>query len=327
MHCQLDTHSFIKRFALPRHYQGLAERGDQLTVRSECPLLHLMAQDDVSSLLAEMEDMLSSPPRAVAPSGRASSLAPGGLTTVQSSVLPATSVSSTRGGGEHHIAHSMSSRTAPHSHHDAGSVRTASSVGGARSRELESLLEMLSDAPDEHPGRAQPARGETSAPPASLGVLGGSSKCAGLSLGPECVKMGRQMTVMSSTVCNSLRCVECDMRVQVFDGGRWSDSAASSAAHTSVAVFDASSDAPSRGLPAVGYMFFREHHPDRDKLEAGLTPASGWRAYCCQCSWVSVPPPLTDLPEDVAASIVNLRSTGGAMGGGSLGKSWRCAGH
>lgn len=40
---------------------------------------------------------------------------------------------------------------------------------------------------------------------------------------------------------------------------------------------------------ASEYIFFRNHYPSRDKLEAQLRARPGACSYCCQCAWVTVP--------------------------------------
>lgn len=38
----------------------------------------------------------------------------------------------------------------------------------------------------------------------------------------------------------------------------------------------------------VNYLFFRNNHPDYDKLKKSLKPCIGGAAYCCQCSWYNI---------------------------------------
>lgn len=65
-------------------------------------------------------------------------------------------------------------------------------------------------------------------------------------------------------ICSSLRCTSCDFSVLRWDGYAWASD--------------------------VEYMFFRNHVPDRRKLEAKIRRQAGAAAYCCQCSWVTVLP-------------------------------------
>ena len=64
-----------------------------------------------------------------------------------------------------------------------------------------------------------------------------------------------------------LHCLSCDMLVLRIPDHTWSAGA--------------------------DYMHFRENHPNQAKLASGnmMLPLSGWAAYCCQCSWISIRPP------------------------------------
>lgn len=169
------------------------------------------------------------------------------------------------------------------------------------------------------------------------------------------------------------------MPVLSFDGHRWRtasdfDAHAGAGSHTGVRSFsaagtpDTADSAGEAGFPGadgtspvrqsspvVGYMFFREHHPDRASLSLGLVEAKDCRAYCCQCSWTAVCPHATrDAPDDGAADepeaedgdwdadlggeagarFVQLRSAVGAVSDAGValrgeggGGSWRCKGH
>jgi len=68
-------------------------------------------------------------------------------------------------------------------------------------------------------------------------------------------------SALSPCVCCNIRCTRCDMTVQIFDRSEWD--------------------------PSCEYMFFRENHPNREKLSAMVCSNSNSRAFCCQCSWAS----------------------------------------
>jgi len=64
------------------------------------------------------------------------------------------------------------------------------------------------------------------------------------------------------TPCLNLRCMKCDFLVIHFENARWSD--------------------------AADYLFFRNFHPNRDKLKSRLLLKLNHLASCCQCTWRSV---------------------------------------
>uniref|UniRef100_UPI0037E77167 cilia- and flagella-associated protein 418 n=1 Tax=Semicossyphus pulcher TaxID=241346 RepID=UPI0037E77167 len=80
-------------------------------------------------------------------------------------------------------------------------------------------------------------------------------------------------TATSKRSCDQLRCTSCDFRVLMFDDCEW----------------DLSCD----------YLFLRNNMPDRQKLRAKLKRRRGFRAYACQCSWISTlePTELRDQPQ------------------------------
>lgn len=108
--------------------------------------------------------------------------------------------------------------------------------------------------------------------------------------------------------CPSMRCIACDFPVLSFPRAAWPKD--------------------------VGYMFFRNHCPDRAKLSAGMLSEQGAVAYCCQCSWLSlhageglhavrrgavpVPPSSAEWAGGVASGRV-------VVGGGGW-ASWTCSG-
>lgn len=62
--------------------------------------------------------------------------------------------------------------------------------------------------------------------------------------------------------CKSLYCRGCDMGVERFPDKKWDSS--------------------------VNYLFFRNYHPNHDKLAPKLHPCEGTAAYCCQCTWRNI---------------------------------------
>jgi hypothetical protein len=78
--------------------------------------------------------------------------------------------------------------------------------------------------------------------------------------GPQASQMG--MNSYNNMSCNALHCTSCDFRIAWFDGYRWSKS--------------------------VDYLFLRNNAPDFLKLKRELVSSPKYRAYSCQCSWISV---------------------------------------
>lgn len=64
------------------------------------------------------------------------------------------------------------------------------------------------------------------------------------------------------------RCRKCDFEVLEFSNFAWAD--------------------------GVDYMFFRNMHPNKEKLRIKLKPKEGYTSYCCQCGWETVEK--SDLP-------------------------------
>lgn len=199
------------------------------------------------------------------------------------------------------------------------------------------------------PSTAAAARG-------SGGEGPGSVRCAALFIGGTALPMGQNKSASRFAgqvrCCNRMRCVECDMAVEVFDGQRWRGAATGehSAGHTVSRPVSAASDSdaesptvpvtPGGGVApgSLGYMFFREHHPDREELRKGLEAAPGWRAYCCQCTWRAAGPAggaaVAGFGSSAGSGAEQLRSAGGGTGPGAGaargcggGRSWRCGGH
>lgn len=106
-------------------------------------------------------------------------------------------------------------------------------------------------------------------------LLGGPAYSAGISFG-----------IMSKTVCSKMRCLKCDFLVCTFDGMRWNAD--------------------------VDYIFFRNNTPNEAKLSSKLTASASERAYCCQCSWISVS---------------EITKVGAAKQGGQKELRWVCASH
>lgn len=188
------------------------------------------------------------------------------------------------------------------------------------------------------------------------GSRGGSSRCAALFIGGTALPMGRNGSASRFAgqvrCCDRMRCIECDMAVEAFDGQRWRGAATGdhSAGHTGPRPASAASDSDAEsptvpGTPGggiapgtLGYMFFREHHPNREELGKGLEAAPGWRAYCCQCTWRAVGPAgggeAAGFGSSGGSGAEQLRSAGGGAGPGAGaargfggGRSWRCGGH
>lgn len=69
-------------------------------------------------------------------------------------------------------------------------------------------------------------------------------------------------TSISQKTCDKLRCTSCDFKVVSFDNFEWTDD--------------------------TDYLFLRNHAPDFHKLKSNLNSRTGYRAYCCQCSFRSI---------------------------------------
>jgi len=78
-------------------------------------------------------------------------------------------------------------------------------------------------------------------------LIGGSGDAVGLS------------TTVSKKCCATLRCYNCDFKVEMFDNYRWS--------------------------PDTDYLFLRNNMPDFSKLQPRLLSRRQSRAYACQCQW------------------------------------------
>ncbi|XP_065676381.1 cilia- and flagella-associated protein 418-like isoform X2 [Hydra vulgaris] len=68
-------------------------------------------------------------------------------------------------------------------------------------------------------------------------------------------------------VCNQIHCLSCDNRVVYFDNYEWNEE-------------------------SCDYLVFRNNYPDFSRLKFVLHPRNGFRAYCCQCSWLYVKEPI-----------------------------------
>ncbi|KAI8918762.1 retinal maintenance-domain-containing protein [Entophlyctis helioformis] len=82
------------------------------------------------------------------------------------------------------------------------------------------------------------------------------AKCIGPSLGGTADPQGLNLA------CDRLRCTACDFRCIEFADMAWTSE--------------------------CDYLFFRNHMPDRQKLSVQLSACKGSKAYCCQCSWMTV---------------------------------------
>lgn len=65
-----------------------------------------------------------------------------------------------------------------------------------------------------------------------------------------------------NTWCTGLHCRGCDMGIARFENHKWDDT--------------------------VDYLFFRNFHPNREKLAPKMIESEGTAAYCCQCSWRNI---------------------------------------
>ncbi|KAI8922286.1 protein C8orf37 [Powellomyces hirtus] len=89
----------------------------------------------------------------------------------------------------------------------------------------------------------------------------GKAKCSTVWLSGSNDEAGKTIGQLRRA-CDRLRCTKCDFRCLSFPNNEWNDRS--------------------------DYLFFRNHMPDRDKLQDNLVRAKGSIAYCCQCSWQSV---------------------------------------
>jgi len=63
--------------------------------------------------------------------------------------------------------------------------------------------------------------------------------------------------------CSTLRCTSCDFTVVYFDRSKWKNGTAE-------------------------YIFLRNNHPNKTKLRAQITADINSRAFCCQCSSMTI---------------------------------------
>lgn len=77
----------------------------------------------------------------------------------------------------------------------------------------------------------------------------------------ELLLTGTDTTIVGYGVVPGFQCTGCDFQVMRCDDYVWSAD--------------------------VDYLFFRNSHPDYEKLRRKLVRQSGCSAYCCQCSWKS----------------------------------------
>lgn len=89
----------------------------------------------------------------------------------------------------------------------------------------------------------------------------GAAKCFPIFLGGMKYPKGL-CTAVNQRVCDSLRCTDCDFKVEIFDDRSWH--------------------------PKTDYLFLRNNMPDFEKLKSNLLHRKGWRAYGCQCKSKSV---------------------------------------
>jgi len=173
--------------------------------------------------------------------------------------------------------HKSSAQSSPRTRAASSSPKCSSSCRA--SGELDELLELIEEIGPISPPQAskkhfnsrheqEPEKGNytdrssrsTIRQTESLG--GEKRRCKILQLGAAAVQKGLCTSLLAQCACSNLRCTGCDMNVQIFVGSKW----------------DASSH----------YMFFRENHPNRQKLAGMLLDDLDACAYCCQCSWISV---------------------------------------
>lgn len=86
-------------------------------------------------------------------------------------------------------------------------------------------------------------------------------KCNPVYIGGSTSKLG----VSSSTnlqCCDRLHCTSCDNQIVFFDAMKWDEE-------------------------HCDYLAFRNNYPDYKRLKYLFIPRKGYRAYCCQCSWLS----------------------------------------
>ena len=161
--------------------------------------------------------------------------------------------------------------------------------------ELLKSLDAVGDAPSAPSlggagGGASRSSASASASGGGGGTSGGGSgsegRCTYLCLGAAEAPLGSTRSMAARRACPALRCTACDFAVLAFR------------AHVAWAA-------------GADYLFFRNVHPDRDRLGARLLASPGAAAYCCQCSWVSV------LPSDGLALV--RRPGVGALATGAAG--------
>ena len=97
--------------------------------------------------------------------------------------------------------------------------------------------------------------------PSTPGVMNGD-KCFPLFIGGSSLAHGMCEGSMNPKSCSSLRCFNCDKKVQRFINARWHES--------------------------VDYLFVRNHNTNLEQLEKGLMYEPGWSSYACQCQFLSV---------------------------------------
>uniref|UniRef100_A0A1A8E4T6 Cilia- and flagella-associated protein 418 n=1 Tax=Nothobranchius kadleci TaxID=1051664 RepID=A0A1A8E4T6_NOTKA len=129
------------------------------------------------------------------------------------------------------------------------------------SEDIDALLEELLE--DDYSNSPQPKTEPFPKGPKTEKLLwshSGGRKCCPVFIGGSSVTNGVG-TATSKRSCDQLRCTSCDFQVLMFDDSEW----------------DVSCD----------YLFLRNHAPDRQKLRTKLRRRRGFRAYACQCSWIS----------------------------------------
>lgn len=67
----------------------------------------------------------------------------------------------------------------------------------------------------------------------------------------------------SYQLIHTFHCVGCDCQVMQIDDNVWEED--------------------------LDYLFFRNHYPVFEALKCGLMRQPAWAAFCCKCSWTSVP--------------------------------------
>ncbi|XP_066928203.1 cilia- and flagella-associated protein 418-like [Clytia hemisphaerica] len=85
-------------------------------------------------------------------------------------------------------------------------------------------------------------------------------KCFAIHIGGTSLVKGPS-TSTNTQCCDRMHCTSCDNRIVFFDDYKWDES-------------------------QCEYLAFRNYYPDFSRLKKILIPRKGYRAFCCQCSWI-----------------------------------------